>query len=454
MDELRGVATIQAETAIIGSMLIDPRCIGEVLTLVSEDDFVYDSFRALFTAMKRLYNEGKTIDPIIVNERAGRRHEETMAEAMRITPTAANVLEYCALLREKTELRRLKAMADEINAARTLADAQEAFNRGLLSAAGRSRWKRSNVRDALNKLLDRLSDPAPPRFVRWGMPVLDSRLRIKADRGKFVLIGAESSVGKTAFALQLSFSLAATGRRVGFYSLETDEESAYDRTFVQQAQIKLRDLQDKKISEQELSRLTGIGEMLYKRPELEMEIIESAGATSSELRTDILTHRFDTVLIDYVQLMRAKGDERSAVVANLSMELHTMAQELGVLVIGLSQITPPTGQKYDAWRLVRKEELRESRQLISDADVIMLMSRTRQDDPNFRELLIDKNKDGPLGIIQMDFHPEAMTFVPHQNTKTEQFQNAMKAVAKAKKEAAGQVKLTELADDEGGDLPF
>lgn len=453
MDELTRPRHFGAQTSILGSMLIDPRCVAEVLERVNEEDFSYDSLREIFACIHRLFNAGETIDPVVVDNRLDRRYTETLADLMRLTPTAANALVYCDVLREEADLMRLRAVAENILSARNADEARKIYADSMQLAARRSRWRRAGIRDALNSLLDRLNDPAQPQFICWGIPVLDANLHVKANCGKFVVIGAESSVGKTAFALQLAFSMAATGKRVGFYSLETDEETAYDRVFVQQAKIKLAELQRKNVTENELRRLVELGDGLSRRGGIEMEIIECAGATASEIRTDVLIHRFDAAIIDYVQLMHAKGDERPQIVTNISMELHTLAQELGILVVGLSQLTPPQGMKYDPYRLNRKESLRESKQLVNDADVIMIMSRTSQEDPNFRELVIDKNKDGPCGTVQLDFHPEYMRFEPHANTRSEQYRNAMAASARARK-AREQVSFDELGEGEGGENPF
>ena len=455
--ELRSLTTTQyydAQVAIVGSMLIDSRCIGPVLNLVSEDDFSIQSLRDIFHCIHSLFDNSSPVDAVIVNKRLGGEYTETIADCMKATPTAANAEEYCRLLKDESDLDRLKAMAEHILSARSADEAREIYTNSLMLAAKGNRWRRMEIRDALNALLDRLADPAPPKFIRWGLPVLDNNLQVKSNHGKFIVIGAESSVGKTAFALQLAFAMAATGRRVGFYSLETDEETAFDRVFVQRAKIKLRELQRKNVADQEYKRLTEFGDSLYKKPEIHMEIIECAGATSAEIRTDILINRFDAVFVDYVQLMHEKGEQRSTIVTNISMELHTIAQELGVILVGLSQLTPPQGVKYDPYRLNRKEDLRESKQLINDGDVIMIMSRTNQEDPNFRELVIDKNKDGPTGTVEMDFHPEYMSFEPHVHSKSEQYRNVLKASAAAKKEQKGQVTFENMGDDEGGELPF
>jgi len=450
------VRLYDAQVAIIGSMLIDPRCVGVVLEQVSEADFSYDSYRRVFQTIHALFDAGEPIDPVTVLHRlgGGQSYEELLRQTMIVTPTACNVASYCEILKDETDLARLKDMAERVSNSGTVEEARKAMLDSLELAAGHRGWHRTELRDALNSLLDRLDDPTPPRFVRWGLPALDNNLQIKSDRGKFVILGAESSVGKTAFALQLAFSMAATGKRVGFYSLETDEESAYDRVFVQRAQIRLRDLRAKKVTDPEIRRLVDLGESLYKKPEIHLDIIDCAGATPARIRTDILIHRYDVVMIDYVQLLECDGRQRSEIVTNVSLQLHTIAMQLGVLILGLSQLTPPQEGKRNPWRLNRKEDLRESKQLINDADVIMIMSRTDEEEPNFRELLIDKNKDGPLGTIQLDFEPEFMRFVPHRPTAGESYRAVIKAAAAARKNnIPGQATLQELDEAQTGPLP-
>ena len=205
-----------------------------------------------------------------------------------------------------------------------------------------------------------------------------------------------------------------------------------------------------------MKKLMDIGDYLNSRKNIKLDIIECGGASAAQIRTDILIHRYDVVLVDYVQLLTASGGNRAEIVANISMQLRTIAQQLGCIVIGLSQLTPKNDEKKFALR--DKEDLRESRQLIHDADVILVMSRTNADDPNFRELVIDKNKDGPLGRIALDFHPEFMEFVPHKPTQSESYDAVRRACAKADREKRAeakkaQVTFREVTDDEDSPWP-
>ena len=282
--DVNALKLYDAQVAVVGSMLIDPRCIGPVLEKVRESDFSYENLRTLFKGMQHLFSRGEPVDPIVLQQLVGAEYADVMADVMRRTPTAANVAAYCNILRDESDLARLKDLAEKINSASTVGEARKALTGSLEYAAGRTGWDREGVHDALNDLLDRLGDPTPPKFITWGIPALDSNLQVKAERGSFIILGAESSVGKTAFALQLAFSLALSGRRVGFYSLETDKQTAYDRVFVQRAKIKLRDLRAKRVSDADIKKLMDIGEYLSSRKNIKLDIIECGGASAAPVK--------------------------------------------------------------------------------------------------------------------------------------------------------------------------
>ena len=133
-------------------------------------------------------------------------------------------------------------------------------------------------------------------------------------------------------------------------------------------------------------------------------------------RATTIRHRLEVIFIDYVQLIACPGEERWQVVTKISMGLHRMAQELGVTIVGLSQITPEKGRKD---RSVTVDDLRESRQLKQDAEVVLLLNRGgEEDDENLRILDVGKNKDGWRPSIKLKFDAEYMTFSPYVDMDT------------------------------------
>ena len=181
--------------------------------------------------------------------------------------------------------------------------------------------------------------------------------------------------------------------------------------------------------------------------------------TLEKIRARTLQRRFDVIFIDYVQLIDVAGKERFDVVTKISMGLHRMAQELGVVVIGLSQVTPPEKGKKAR---ITVDDLRESRQLKQDADIVLLMTRsTEKDDPaEARILEVAKNKDGRRPKIRLNFDPQHMTFSPlitmddirSDGRVVRQKQDVNRKAQDKPAQETEQPQLTQLPDDE--DLPF
>ena len=308
--------------------------------------------------------------------------------------------------------------------------------------------------EMISHYLDRMRDRTPVNYLRWGIDKLDEVLYVSS--GQFGVIAADSSVGKTALALQFALTMARAGKRVGFVSLETPWESLEDRLMAehQLAGVPLPMTKRKSLTEEEFRR---IGEAGVRADGVQLRVIR--GCTRlEEIRAAVLRYRLDVVFIDYVQLIEADGQERWTVVTNISMGLHRMAQQLDTVVIGLSQITPAVkGQKQPT-----KDDLRESRQLKQDADFILLLYPDTDEEapPNTRVLEIAKNKDGRLARLRLNFEPEHMSF-SYQIPNVDSLRNQGKLInGKKPTKAADEVpqtkpgELVELEDQDGGDIPF
>ena len=232
----------------------------------------------------------------------------------------------------------------------------------------------------------------------------------------------------------MALSMAKGGESVGFFSYETDGDGVADRLLANAANVMLSRSKKKQLSEHDYQRVSAEG---LRSDKVKFKLVESSGYSVDDIRAEVLIHRFSVIFIDYVQLIPAgRTEDRWQVVTAVSMALHTMAQQLGVVVIGLSQVTPPeVNLKSGKRRMLRKSDLRESRQLVNDADVIMMMDLEDKSNPRSRRvLMIDKNKDGPLAKIYLNFDPDYMRFT-------------------SRTEPPAQVKLEELPDD-GEQIPF
>ena len=432
-------AYAEAQAAVIGSVLIDPEpTVGIVMDALRPEHFRED-FRTVFEAVRGLWLERKPIDPVAVIHAAGSAYAGAVREWMKLTPTAANVAAYCAIVRDESSLDRLRSAGLALAGAATIEEARE-----LLRKMEPAMVERTGIRTmtAMEMILDfqrRAQDRTPPDYLPWGMRKLDQALT--AERGDFIVIGADSSVGKTALAVQFAWHMAGHGKRVGFFSLETSIKKLADRLVAQQAKVSLEDIKRKSLGERDWQEIGALGSGAQKIP---LSVSECAGCGVPDLRALCIANRYDVVFVDYLQLLKGEGKERWEIVTGLSMALHLMAQELGVAVIALSQLTTEKGTK--ARRQPSKDDLRESRQLKQDADVIMLMSLVDPENNNgLRWLKVDKNKDGALADLCLKFDAEHMTFTPTDSRALERW---------VRENATRKPKFTELPDEKQEELPW
>lgn len=405
-------AAVDAEAAIIGAMLIDPACIGDVLLAVNGSDFLTARHGAIFTAIRELFTEGRPVDPVTVVNRVGPECRETIYACMTVTPTAANVLTYCETLREQTRLYRLKLAAEAVAGVDSLETAQKLMTQALSDAGDRPGVEITGLAEMLGGFFQRMSAPEPP-YLHWGVPMLDRALAVAGS--KYVLLGARPSTGKTALALQLGLTIAEQ-KRVGFFSLETGADTAGDRIVAQNMSATLPFIQrrkldatDMRVLSTEAARLTGQARGF--------DFVTGSAMTVADIRTIALARRYDVVIVDYVQLV-APGNpklaaERTQAMQAVSMELRAMAQLTGITVIALAQLRrPEPGAKPKPPTMA---DLKESGQFEQDADAVMLLyledAENRHSD---RFLKIDKNKEGEAGLrcrLKFDGRKQRFTYV-------------------------------------------
>ena len=440
----------QAEAAVIGSLLIDPdRVAGLVFSKARAEHFSDAALRHVFEAAHGLWADRKPVDPVTICAAAGGEYEKLLAECMETTPTAANVEIYLGLIRDAAKLSAIQTAAMAITSSNDLTEAAAAYEDLGTRLRELEDFEDLALDELIGRYCDRMSDKTPPDYLRFGIEQLDNLLNVS--RGKFVILAADSSVGKTALALQFAYRMAEAGKKVGFFSLETDADTLTDRLLaeVQTAGVNLPRTKHKALSDHDWKQVTTAANRQAAR---RIRLLNKF-RTVDQIRGRTIMRGFDVVFIDYVQLLEAPGRERWDIVTNISIGLHRMAQELGVTVIGLSQITPASK---DQKRAPSKDDLRESRQLKHDADVILIMSISQEGSGMFRELQVAKNKDGPLGRLLLDFDPEHMSFSYRPPESVSDVGKQLRAEGRKvkRRNIEGQQAFTELPDDAGGDLPF
>lgn len=397
-----------AQRAVIGSLMLAPElCAGEIFQTARPSHFWDAALRHIFEAARTLWEQNKPIDPVTVAAACGSDdYTKLLAACMEATPTAVNFRAWLDICRSSARIAALQSEAMKIISADvTEAGALEAYERMGELLRGTEIGEDLSLTELIGDYLDRMRDTTPPDYLSWGMEKLDQVLAVSP--GKFVILAADSSVGKTALALQFATHIAGTGKRVGFFSIETDKESLTDRLMAERqlAGIPLPATKAKKLTPDDFQRADEAG---MRSDQMQLRVLRKFD-TIPAIRARTLARKFDVIFIDYVQLIDAPGQERWDVVTGISMSLHRMAQQLGVTVVGLSQITPAAK---GAKQAPTKDDLRESRQLKQDADVIMILSPSNdEEDPeNTRILDVAKNKDGRCGKIKLRFEPQYMTF--------------------------------------------
>lgn len=398
----------QAQYSVIGSLLRDPdECAGEIFQTATPAMFGDKTLRHVFEAAREIWSSGVPVDPVTLGAKAGKEYSQTIVDCVNLTPTAVNAGAYLKILREQAQLNAMQVEALSISTADTVEDATESYEKIGKLLAETEDIEDYSLTEMIGMYLDRMNDPTPPDYLHFGMDRLDSALAVTP--GMFLIIGADSSTGKTALALQFAVHIARNGKRVGFFSLETPQEPLQNRIMAehQLAGIPVPSSQQKKLSDEDFARAAQVGILSENIP---LRVIRKAN-TLEKIRARTLQRRFDVIFIDYVQLIDAQGKERFDVVTKISMGLHRMAQELGVVIVGLSQVTPPEkGKKVK----ITVDDLRESRQLKQDADIVLLMTRStdKDDPPEARILEVAKNKDGRRPKLRLNFDPQHMTFTP------------------------------------------
>lgn len=254
--------------------------------------------------------------------------------------------------------------------------------------------------DGIDNYIRKLDDK--PEYISTGLKVLDNNLHLVP--GNFVVIGGRPSAGKTALSLQLACEIAKNGRKVAYFSLETDPDTLYARIIANQLGVPLHAVKNKTVSINELDRLAAIKKYpLYVR--------SAAGKSVGWIRTQSIRMQAKVVFIDYLQLIHQTGaKDRYSAVTEISMALHEFAQSTGTLVVALAQLNretartgiPPTAA-----------DLRESGQIEQDADAIILLAQnvtTKKRPEQHYHFALEKNKEGNVGSLDITFQMETQQF--------------------------------------------
>jgi replicative DNA helicase len=428
--------SLEAEQAVLGSILIDSRCITDVVGTVLPEDFYLQQNREIFEAIYSMFSFSQTIDPVTVLDKLkemGYYHEnsrEYILQLMEITPTAANVSQYAKIVQEKAMLRGLGQAADDIagmvsDQVGTSSEILEAAEKKIYALRKGERGESlERIGVTLHKVFDRLaelsqSDSAIPGL-STGMADLDTKIN-GLNKSDLILIAARPAMGKSAFSLNIGMNVAQRyGKTVAIFNLEMSREQLAMRLLAGQSFVDSQKLATGKLTEEEWSKLC-MGSASLSQTDIRID--DNPSITVAEINAKC--RRLDNlglVIIDYLQLMTGSGygknsENRVTVVGEISRSLKIMAKELNVPVICLSQLSRAVESRTDKRPIM--SDLRESGAIEQDADVIMFLYRdeyynANTDDKGIAECIVSKNRHGETGAIKLQWMPQFQLFADRE----------------------------------------
>ena len=430
--------SVEAEQAVIGSMLIDPRCISDVLTVVKAGDFYIQRNREIFETIYAMFSYSQTIDPVTVLDQMrirGVLHDDSSAylmELMQITPTAANVMRYADIIKDRSLLRNLSVVADDISAmiAEGTGEAES-----VLEAAERKIYAlrqdrnigglipiSSVVQNAFSQISAAAENEENVPGLSTGLIDLDKMI-LGLNQGDFILIASRPGMGKTSIALNIALHVAKTSEKaVAIFSLEMSREQLAIRLLSSEALVDSQKLLTGRIGKDEWRRIVTAASVISSTA---MCIDDNPTLSVADMNAQC--RRIDNlglVVIDYLQLMQSAGsghtwsnESRTQAVSDMSRMLKIMAKELNVPVVCLSQLSRANEGRQNKRPML--SDLRESGAIEQDADIVIGLYRDgyynkETETPNLAEAIVLKNRHGDTGTIELMWLPEYTTYSSYE----------------------------------------
>ena len=428
--------SLEAEQAVLGSILIDSRCLTEVIGILSASDFYLKQNQDIYNAIYSMFNFSQSIDPVTVLDKMkemGVYRDDSRSyimQLMEITPTAANAVRYANIVREKAMLRGLADAAGEISEmvydqVGTPSEILESAEKKIFTLRKGERGDSlEHIGTTLHKVYDHLielsqSDSAIPGL-STGLHDLDVKIN-GLNRSDLILLAARPAMGKTAFALNMCLNVAKKyNQTVAMFSLEMSREQLAMRLLSIESFVDGQKMATGKLTEEEWAK---IGMASAALSQTDIRVDDNPSITVAEMNAKLRRiENLGLVIIDYLQLMNGSGygkggDSRVNVVSEISRSLKIMAKELNVPVICLSQLSRGPESRPDKRPML--SDLRESGAIEQDADSVMFLYRDEyynenSEDKGIAECIVSKNRHGEVGTVKLQWIPQYQTFADRE----------------------------------------
>ena len=428
--------SLEAEQSVLGSILIDSRCVTDVIGLVTPDDFYLRQNREVYEAIYTMFNFSQTIDPVTVLDKLkelGYYHDNSrdyILQLMEITPTAANVVRYANIVREKSMLRGLSQAATDIHEMvhteiGTPAEMLESAEKKIYALRKGERGDSlEKIGVTLHKVFDRLtelsqSESAIPGL-STGLRDLDTKIN-GLNNSDLLLVAARPAMGKSAFALNIGVNVAKKYKKtVAIFNLEMSREQLAMRLLANESFVELQKLATGKLSDEEWQKLCMASAALSQT---DIRIDDNPSVTVADINAKCRRlENLGLIIIDYLQLMQGSGygknnENRVVVVGEISRSLKIMAKELNVPVICLSQLSRAVESRTDKRPIL--SDLRESGAIEQDADAVMFLYRDEyynqnSEDKGIAECIVGKNRHGETGTVKLQWIGQFQAFADRE----------------------------------------
>ena len=428
--------SLEAEQSVLGSILIDSRCVADVIGILRPEDFYLQQNRDIYQTIYTMFNFSQTIDPVTVLDKMREigvyqdNSRDYVLQLMEITPTAANAQRYANIVREKSMLRGLGQAASDIT---EMVHDQVGTPQEMLETAEKKIYalrkgergdSLEHIGTVLHKVFDNLtelsqSDSAIPGLSS-GLRDLDMKIN-GLNKSDLLLVAARPAMGKSAFALNIGVNVAKKyNKTVAIFNLEMSKEQLTMRLLASESFVELQKLATGKLSDEEWTKLSMAASSLSQT---DIRIDDNPTVTVADINAKCRRlENLGLVVIDYLQLMQGSGfgkasDNRVTVVGEISRALKIMAKELNIPVICLSQLSRAVESRTDKRPIL--SDLRESGAIEQDADSVMFLYRDEyynenSEDKGLAECIVAKNRHGETGTVKMQWFGPYQTFTDRE----------------------------------------
>lgn len=436
----------EAEESVIGSVFLDPTVLPDIIEEIRWEDFYYENNKLIFKCMEELFDKGDPVDTVSVIEKLRELNllekiggEDGIIYLAQVVPTTANVMYYVQIIKEKALMRALiNASSEIVDAVRNIGDAQEVLEYAEKRIFSIAEARATRTYDILSNVMHEVFEQIEELKNRvqrgegdivTGIPTgfysLD-RITSGLHRSELVIVAARPSMGKSSFAANLATKIALKhDAAVAIFSLEMSKEQLANRILCSEAMVDLQKVRTGQISDEEWEKLVqAAGELSRSRLIFDDEPDLTPRLLRAKARRMKREYGIDVIFIDYLQLMSSKSrnyESRQQEITEISRSLKLLARELNITVVALSQLSRAVEQRED--KRPRLSDLRESGAIEQDADLVMFLYRDAYykrkketeeknilNEPHEAELIIGKQRNGPVGTVKLVFNPKLATF--------------------------------------------